>query len=47
MQDYLEDYLEELYENREIDELEETEDAFEMKLIRGFCTVQKVEMQQR
>jgi len=30
MQDYLEDYLEELYENREIDELEETEDAFEM-----------------
>lgn len=30
MQDYLEDYLEELYENREFDELEETEDAFEM-----------------
>lgn len=30
MQDYLEDYLEELYENRELEDLEETEDAFEM-----------------
>ena len=30
MQDYLEDYLEELYENREFEDLEETEDAFEM-----------------
>lgn len=30
MQDYLEDYLEELYENREPDDLDEVEDAFEM-----------------
>jgi hypothetical protein len=30
MQDYLEDYLEELYDTRELDDMEETEDAFEM-----------------